>query len=99
MSKGLNYIGIARKSGSIETGEENTAMLVKGGKAKLVIVAADTSPNAKKRAEGYVFSGSTDKSSRNDLAKIHHDLVDFSSLTEEEKGKIVMLVRNNSNHM
>ncbi len=43
--------------------------------------------NAYMRAEGYVFSGSTDKSSRNDLAKMHHDLVDFSSLTEEEKRK------------
>lgn len=59
MSKGLNYIGIARKSGTIETGEENTAMLIKGGKAKLVIVAADTSPNAKKRAMGYVFNSAT----------------------------------------
>ena len=41
--------------------------------------------NAYMRAEGYVFSGSTDKSSRNDLAKMHHDLVDFSSLTEEKR--------------
>jgi len=39
------------------------------------------------RAEGYVFSGSSDKSSRNDLGKMHHDLVDFASLTEEEKRK------------
>ena len=44
--------------------------------------------NAYMRAEGYVFSGSKDKSSRNDLAKMHHDLVDFSSLTEEDKRKI-----------
>lgn len=43
--------------------------------------------NAYMRAEGYVFSGSKDKSSRNDLAKMHHDLVDFSSLAEEEKRK------------
>lgn len=43
--------------------------------------------NAYMRAEGYVFSGSKEKSSRNDLAKMHHDLVDFSSLTEEEKRK------------
>lgn len=43
--------------------------------------------NAYMRAEGYVFSGSKDKKSRNDLAKMHHDLVDFSSLTEEEKRK------------
>jgi len=43
--------------------------------------------NAYMRAEGYVFSGSSDKSSRNDLGKMHHDLVDFASLTEEEKRK------------
>ena len=43
--------------------------------------------NAYMRAEGYIFSGSTDKSSRNDLGKMHHDLVDFASLTEEEKRK------------
>ncbi len=43
--------------------------------------------NAYMRAQGYVFSGSTAKSSRNDLAKMHHDLVDYSSLSEEEKRK------------
>ncbi len=43
--------------------------------------------NAYMRAEGYVYSGSPDKSSRNDLAKMHHDLVDFSSLSEEDKRK------------
>ena len=41
--------------------------------------------NAYMRSEGYVFSGSTDKSSRNDLAKMHHDLVDYASLSEEVK--------------
>ena len=43
--------------------------------------------NAYMRAEGYIFSGSNDASTRNDLAKMHHDLVDFSSLSEEEKRK------------
>lgn len=43
--------------------------------------------NAYMRAEGYVFSGSTDKSSRNNLAKMHHDLVDYSSLHDDEKRK------------
>ena len=43
--------------------------------------------NAYMRAEGYVYSGSPEKSSRNDLAKMHHDLVDYSALTEEEKRK------------
>lgn len=43
--------------------------------------------NAYMRSEGYIYSGSPEKSSRNDLAKMHHDLVDFSSLSEEEKRK------------
>lgn len=43
--------------------------------------------NAYMRSEGYIYSGSPDKASRNDLAKMHHDLVDFLRLTEEEKRK------------
>lgn len=43
--------------------------------------------NAYMRAEGYVYSGSNDKASRNDLAKMHHDLVDYASLPEREKEK------------
>jgi hypothetical protein len=43
--------------------------------------------NAYMRAEGYVYSGSQDKSSRNDLAKMHHDLVDYVLLPEAEKRK------------
>lgn len=43
--------------------------------------------NAYMRSEGYIYSGSPEKSSRNDLGKMHHDLVDFDSLTEEEKRK------------
>ncbi|MBQ0125326.1 MAG: hypothetical protein KBS59_03265 [Clostridiales bacterium] len=41
--------------------------------------------NAYMRAEGYIYSGSHDQSSRNDLAKMHPDLVDFESLSEEKK--------------
>ena len=43
--------------------------------------------NAYMRSEGYVYSGSQEKSSRNDPAKMHHDLVDYSSLSEEDKRK------------
>lgn len=43
--------------------------------------------NAYMRSEGYVYSGSNDENSRNDLAKIHHDLVAFSRLSEEDKRK------------
>lgn len=43
--------------------------------------------NAYMRGEGYVYSGSTDKASRNDLARAHNDLVPFEGLTEAEKRK------------
>lgn len=41
--------------------------------------------NAYMRSEGYVYSGSREKSSRNDLARMHHNLVDFDDLTTEVK--------------
>ncbi len=41
--------------------------------------------NAYMRAEGYIYSQSKDPSSRNDLAKMHHNLVDFDSLPDEIK--------------
>lgn len=43
--------------------------------------------NAYMRSVGYVYSGSKDKASRNDLAKMHHNLVDFESLSESDKRK------------
>lgn len=43
--------------------------------------------NAYMRSEGYIYSGSPESSSRNDLGKMHNDLVDFCFLPEEEKRK------------
>ena len=43
--------------------------------------------NAYMRSEGYIYSGSPEKNSRNDLGKMHHDLVSFDKLTDEEKRK------------
>ena len=39
--------------------------------------------NAYMRTEGYRFSGSKNEASRNDLAKLHHNLVPFSELDNE----------------
>ena len=41
--------------------------------------------NAYMRSQGYVYSGSPDRASRNDLAKMHHNLVDFDALPEDIK--------------
>lgn len=43
--------------------------------------------NSYMRSEGYVYSGSPDEKSRNDLGKMHNDLVEFSLLDEYEKRK------------
>jgi hypothetical protein len=43
--------------------------------------------NAYMRSIGYSYSGSTDETSRNDRAKLHHDLVCFDKLSEAEKHK------------
>lgn len=43
--------------------------------------------NAYMRTEGYVYSGSPDPASRNDLAKTHHNLTPFTELSEADKRK------------
>ena len=43
--------------------------------------------NAYMRSIGYVWSGSYDKSSRNDLALMHHNLVAFDKLPDSDKDK------------
>ncbi|MCD7853364.1 MAG: 50S ribosomal protein L7 [Oscillospiraceae bacterium] len=57
--RALNYIGIARKGGAVEIGEERAHALVKSGAARLMVVTSDSSPGAKRRAEGYVFGTAT----------------------------------------
>lgn len=43
--------------------------------------------NAYMRSEGYVYSGSKEPESRNDLGKMHHNLIEYADLTEEDKRK------------
>lgn len=43
--------------------------------------------NAYMRSEGYIYSGSPEKSSRNNLGKMHHCLVTYDLLSEEERQK------------
>jgi ribosomal protein L7Ae-like RNA K-turn-binding protein len=47
-NKIYSYIGLAKKSGNIASGEFQSEKAVKEGKAKLVIVAVDASDNTKK---------------------------------------------------
>ena len=54
MDKALQYMSLARKAGLLAVGEESCGMVCLGGKAKLLCLAADASPNAQKRAESFL---------------------------------------------
>lgn len=51
--KTLNLLGLMRKANAIAVGETNTGGVVRAGKAKLLLLAADASDNARSRARGF----------------------------------------------
>lgn len=44
-----NFIGLAMKAGKVASGEQSCEMAIKRGKASLVIVSEDASPNTEKK--------------------------------------------------
>ncbi len=56
MNKALSLLGLMRKANAIRIGEEDTGTAVREYAAKLVLLAADASENAQKRAKGYMYS-------------------------------------------
>ena len=53
--KTLNLLGLMRRANAIAVGETNTGTAAKAGKAKLLLIAADASDNAKHRAENFMI--------------------------------------------
>lgn len=51
--KTLNLLGLMRKANAIAVGETNTGGAVRAGKAKLLLLAANASDNARSRARGF----------------------------------------------
>ena len=51
--KALNLLGLMRRANAVSVGELNTGTTVKAGKAKLLVIAADASDNARHKAEGF----------------------------------------------
>ena len=51
----LGLLGLMRKANAAAIGETDTGAAVRGGKAKLLLLASDASDNAKKRAETFVY--------------------------------------------
>ena len=54
MDKALNYMGLARKAGLIELGEEPVGAVARAQHARLVIVASDASDHTWRRALSFV---------------------------------------------
>ena len=52
MDKAAQYLGLARKGGMLAVGEEGSGTAIAAGKGRLLMLAADASPNAQKRAAG-----------------------------------------------
>ena len=49
MNSALHLLGIARKAGRLEIGEEPVAAAVRAGHARLVLVAGDAAENSVRR--------------------------------------------------
>ena len=45
----LSLLGLARRAGKVITGDESCMKALRGGKARLIIVAADASDNTRKK--------------------------------------------------
>ena len=54
MDRALNYVGLARKAGLVELGEEPVGAVARARKARLVIVAQDATDHTWRRAKSFV---------------------------------------------
>ena len=54
MDKSLNYLGLARKAGKAELGEEPVGAAARALHAHLILVASDASDHTWRRAKSYV---------------------------------------------
>ena len=53
MNKALNYLGLARRGGLAELGEEPVGAVARTGKAYVILVASDASDHTWRRAKSY----------------------------------------------
>lgn len=53
MDNGLNILGIARKAGKLEYGEEPVGAAARAKHARVIVVAADAAENTKRRASHF----------------------------------------------
>ena len=54
MNRAQRYLALGRKAGLLLTGEDHCRQAVSAGKARLLLLADDASPNARKRAQDVI---------------------------------------------
>ena len=54
--KALNLLALMRKANAVAIGETDSGASARAGQAKLLVLAADASDNARSRAEGFVYA-------------------------------------------
>ena len=60
MEKSLNFLGLIKKAGKLEIGTEGVETAAGAGKARLILSAADASPNSLKQAKRIAGLGKTE---------------------------------------
>lgn len=54
MDKAMEYLCLGRKAGLVATGETGCGSAAEAGRVRLMLLAADASDNARRRAEGFL---------------------------------------------
>ncbi len=55
--RALTLLGLAKKGGNLQLGEENTGSVCRADKARLLLLAADAADNASNRARTFSRGG------------------------------------------
>ena len=59
MEKILSMIGLAKKAGRVEIGEEPVGAAARAKKARVILLASDAAPSSQRRAASFAEAGST----------------------------------------
>ncbi len=59
MEKVLSMIGLAKKAGRVEIGEEPVGAAARAKKARVILLASDAAPSSARRASSFAEAGST----------------------------------------
>jgi len=59
MDNSLSLLGIAKKAGKLQIGDESVASAARNKKARVILTAQDASPGSKRHADSYASIGNT----------------------------------------